>query len=248
MPAVATIGVNDNFPSGQAAVGVRATIDETSGRVHQKRRLLIQKLRRNDALYDFFHHGLFDRVIGRVRVVLSGNQDRIGAHRFAIPVFHRHLRLAVRAQEGQFAPFPYGGHFLDQAVGRINGKRHIVFGFIAGKTEHHALVARALFFVEALSGSHSLRNIRRLSSERRQDRAGIGIKAQRRVDKTNITHHLPNHFHITDLGARCDFTRYDDHAGFDHRFARHPTVRILFDQGVQDAVRYLVTHFVRVTF
>ena len=71
MPAVAAIGVDDNFSSGEAAVGVWATVDETPGRIHQKRGLLIQKLRGNDAFHDFFNNGLFDRVIGRVRIVLG---------------------------------------------------------------------------------------------------------------------------------------------------------------------------------
>ena len=117
-------------------------------------------------------------------------------------------------------------------MGRINGKRHIVFGFVAGKAEHHALVARALFLVETFPLGYSLINVLGLLAECGQHGAGVGVKTEGRVSEADVAHDLAGDIHdkmIAGLGSGRDFTRHDDHTGFDERFARYTAVRVLFE-------------------
>ncbi|OPZ67065.1 MAG: hypothetical protein BWY82_02880 [Verrucomicrobia bacterium ADurb.Bin474] len=45
-----------------------------------------------------------------------------------------------------------------------------------------------------------------------------------------------------------DFASEENTVGLDQRFASHPALRVLFEAGVQYAVRNVVSHLIRMTF
>ena len=54
-------------------------------------------------------------------------------------------------------------------------------------------------------------------------------------------------FFEIDRRVGCNFARNDQESGLDHGLGSHPRLGVLFDNRVQDGVRYLVRHLVGVT-
>jgi hypothetical protein len=123
-----------------------------------------------------------------------------------------------------------------------NGQRHEFGGFITGESKHQALVAGTLFFVQPLAFGDALRDVGRLPVDRRQDGAGVGIKAHLRGGVADFAHGLAHHFGVGDLRPRGDFAGYDHHAGFRQAFAGDPTVGVAFQQPIEDGVGNLLAH------
>ena len=147
MWAGATIGVDDDLATGQAAVTLRAADDEASGRVDQVLGVL-EPFLGQDRLDDFLDHGLDEGglhlvAVAHLRAVLARQHDGVDRMRLAIQIAHRHLAFRVRAQERQAAVLAQLGLAFDQTVRVINRRRHQFGGFIAGIAEHQALVASA---------------------------------------------------------------------------------------------------------
>ena len=130
-------------------------------------------------------------------------------------------------------------------MSRINGERHILFGFVTRKTKHHTLISCTLLLEEAFSYGHALRDIWRLPVKSGEDSAGVRIKTKGRVGKADVADDLPGDVHIANLCTCSNFSGNDYHAGFDECFARHSAIRVLLYQRVEDAVGNLVAHFVR---
>ena len=80
---------------------------------------------------------------GDIIAVLGRNHDRVDARRLAVHVFHGNLALAIGPQILQAAGFADFRELLAEAVRQLNRQRHQFGGFIAGKAEHQALIARA---------------------------------------------------------------------------------------------------------
>ena len=76
--------------------------------------------------------------------MLLRNNHRGDAHGPALPVFHRHLALAVGPEVGDETLPAHLGHAHAQPVGDHDGHRHERGGLVAGEAEHLALVSRPL--------------------------------------------------------------------------------------------------------
>ena len=129
-------------------------------------------------------------------------------------------------------------------MGGVNRKRHEFLGFIAGKAEHHALVAGPLFGVQALAGGDALGDVGRLTVERGQDGAGIAVKSQRRIIEADIAYRPAHDVGVVNASLGGDLSRHHHHACFHQGFAGDSAVRVLGQQSVQDPVRNLIAHFV----
>ena len=107
---------------------------------------------------DVAHVGL-DLFLSGIFVMLGADDDGVDAKRFpAFFVFHCHLRLGVGAEVGHFLALATDlGQLNQQEVGEVDGERHVVLGLLAGKAEHHALVAGTL--VLGLGAPHALEDV-----------------------------------------------------------------------------------------
>ena len=93
-------------------------------------------------------------------------------NRFAVAIFDGDLGFSIGTEEIDFLALADFREALRQAVGQLDRHGHQFFGFVAGKAEHQALVARA-------AGVHAHGDVRRLALDGAHDRAGVGIKTDR---------------------------------------------------------------------
>ena len=57
---------------------------------------------------------------------------------------------------------------------------------------------------------------------------------------------VAGHIGVVNLGTRRDLTSNDDHPGLGQSLTRDPALRVVGEQRIQDPIRDLVTHLVRV--
>merc|ERR1719266_1855664 len=63
---------------------------------------------------------------------------------------------------------------------------------------------------------------------------------------SNVLHCVPHNLLIINMSLACDLSAHHDHSSLCHCLAGNLCVRILLEMGVQDCVRHLVAHLVRV--
>jgi hypothetical protein len=112
---------------------------------------------------------------------------------------------------------------------QVNRGRHIVFGFIGGVTEHHALVAGA-------AGVHAHGDIARLLVDAGDDGAGVGIKSIERIVIANGLHYAADSLLKVDISFGGDFAGDDHQASGCQRFAGDAAVRIFCNARIQNRV------------
>ena len=104
---------------------------------------------------------------------LDDARDRL----VVLVVFPRHLRFTVRTKVRKPPVLAHLGEAHGQLVGQRNRGWHQLGILVAGVTEHHALVAGALFFAALLFlGVDAHRNVRRLTINGRKHRAGARVE------------------------------------------------------------------------
>jgi hypothetical protein len=124
--------------------------------------------------------------------------------------------------------------------------RHEVLGFLAGISEHHALVAGTLLF-RGLA-VHTLSNVSGLLVHGGDDGTGLPVEAHVRAVIADVLDGLPGDLGEVGEPAGGDFSGHKDQSGGDQGFAGHPGFGVLGDEVVQDRVRDPVGNLVRVTF
>ena len=80
-----------------------------------------------------------------------------------------------------------------------DGQRHELIGFVAGVTEHQALIARA-------AGIHAHGDVGRLALQRRDDRAGVGVEPILCARVAYITNHATHDVAVIEDGGGGDFS------------------------------------------
>ena len=184
---LAAVGVDDNLATGQSGVAVGAADDELTRRIDEIMNVVVEQRQylfatlgldaRNQNMDNIFvnlgQHGL---VVVHKLVVLRAHDDGVDAlRRIVFIIFNRHLTLGVGAQIGHYLAFTadIGQHFHDE-MRQIERHGHVVFCFVAGITEHHALVAGTLFvFVLAVDAAV---DVVALLVNSRQNAARIAVK------------------------------------------------------------------------
>ena len=186
-------------------------------------------------------------------------RDRDGADTagLAIGVFNGHLGFAVGPHPGQCAVSAHFGQAAGQAVGQINGHGHQHVGFVAGKAEHHALIAGAdgidLGVAIAVLAHfqrviHALGDVGTLRGNGRLDAAGVAVEALAAVVETDIDDDLAHQLVEIDETGRRDFAQEQDEAGLDRRLAGHAGHGVLGQQGIEHGITDLVAHLIRMSF
>ena len=248
MARIAAVGVDDVLAAGQTGVALRAADDKTAGRVDQKLGVLGDHVLRQHGL----DHLLDDRVrqflVADVFTVLGRDHDGVDVVRFAVNITNGDLRLRIGARPRQTAVAAKLGVTLHQTVRVINRHRHQLRRFIAGKTEHQALVAGALVEVEALAFVHALRDVGRLFVVTHHDAAALVVKADFGVVVADLFDDLARNLGVIDAGAGGDLTGEHDKTGMRQRFSGDTAVFVLREDGVKHRVGNLVGDFVGMAF
>ena len=195
--------------------------------------------RQNDRLHDFGPQLLVENA----RVVLSRDHDVGHPLGDAALVLDCDLGLAVGAQVRQLAALANLGQTARQAMGQGDRQGHQLGGFAAGEADHHPLVAGAQFVVALI---HAHGDIRRLLLDADEGAAGFVVEAVVGVGIADLFDRLADHGLEVHVRRGRDLTQDQHDAGGRRRLARHAGVGVLAQDCVQDRVRDLVAHLVRV--
>ena len=131
----------------------------------------------------------------------------------------------------------------------VDGKRHEALALAACETKHHALIAstlRALGFAH-----HAARDVCRLFMKQIENAATTRIESHRRIVVSSacdcITHCLLHIEWLLVVVDELDLARNNNLSSRHQRLARASTFRIMRKNEVEDRIRNLVSHLVRVT-
>ena len=248
MGGIATVGIDDDLAPGQAGVPRGAAQHKAAGGVDEVLGVVRKQLCGNFRADNIGHHVPGNLLLGHLRSMLGGNDHRIHRHGAAVLVGHGYLALSVRPQVGQGAVLSHLGQAAGQTVGQGDGHGHHFGGLVTGKTEHHALVARAGFVLRISAGFEGRVNahgdVGALGVDGGHYRAAVPVKAQVRGIVADVQHHLTGNFGNLHIGAGGDFAHNHHHAGGGEGFAGHTGHGIALQDGVQHRVADLVAHFV----
>ena len=144
MAAHTTVGVHDDFSPRQSAVTVRSAQFKLASGIDvafdfvAPHTVLLQ-----DWLDDFGPHQPTQFGLGFTtpfRAMLGAENHIFDMQRATVFVGHSHLALGIWPKMGDGSGSPNLGLPSNQGVGKINGKRHELFGFAAGISKHQTLV------------------------------------------------------------------------------------------------------------
>src|SRR6267142_125560 len=111
-------------------------------------------------------------------------------------------------------------------MGQDNWGRHEFGCFITGIAEHQALVARSLFFEQAFSFGHALRDIGRLRMDLDLDMTTVGVKSDAVLDVTDLSNRLTNNSLDIDLRTRRNFACNETVIGGHQSLTSHSRILI----------------------
>ena len=111
-------------------------------------------------------------------------------------------------------------------MGQDNWRRHEFGCFITGIAEHQSLIARSLFFKQAFSFGHTLRDIRRLRMDLDLDMTTVGVKPDAALDVTDLSNRLANNALDIDLRTRSNFACNETVIGGYQSLTSHPRILV----------------------
>ncbi len=179
------------------------------------------------------------------------------AVRLAIGIFDGDLGLAVGAQPGQNTGLPHFGQSPRQFVRIIDGHGHQGRRLVAGKAEHHPLVARADGLDLSVGHAavfgfhrpvHAQRDVGALRGNGKLDGAGVAVETLVAAVETDIADHLAHQIIEVHKAGSRDLAHQHHKPGLGERLARHARARVLGKERVQHSVANLIAHLVGVAF
>ncbi len=200
----------------------------------------LDQLLRQHRLHDLLDHGLGQRLVRDVRVMLRGDDHGVDLAGLAIHVLHGDLALRVRAQPLELAGLAQLRLALHQLVRQRDGQRHQFRRLAHGIAEHQALVAGALVEVDALAFIHALRDVGGLRVVRNQHGATLVVDAVVGVVVADVLDRLARHALVVDARLGGDLARQHHEAGIAQRFGRDARARIFREDGIEDGIGDLV--------
>jgi hypothetical protein len=189
------------------------------------------------------------RGMRHVLGVLRGNHHVLHLHGFVVFVPNGDLRFGVRPQPADDPRLADFGQFAPEAMRVHDRRRHHLRRFVAGITEHQALVAGALLgrlLAVRRARVDALGNVGRLPREVIVDENLVGVKHVIFVHVPDLADGGPHDLVVGHLGAGGDLAGDHHHIGFHQRLARHAAGGILLQAGIEHAVGNQVGHLVRV--
>ena len=198
--------------------------------------------------------GLISVSASHAVLVLRRDQDPLDLDRAAVLVADRHLRLAVRAEIRHQVGAAHLGEPMSELVRQRDRERHELLRLARGVAEHHPLVAGAgdveLVVVGRVGARlvglvHSLRDVGRLLVDRGDHGAAVAVEPVAPAAVADLADRLARDLRDVHVHVGRDLAGDHDEPGVHERLARHATGRILGHHGIEDAVRDLVGHLVR---
>jgi len=142
-------------------------------------------------------------------------------------------------------------------MGQVDRHGHQLFGFIAGISEHHALIAcpNGIYFSFAHIASFSFhrfvdaqRDICRLAGNGDQHTAGIAVHAFIAAVVADVIEHFTYQLIIVDQSIGGDLAQQHHEAGLGGCFAGNARERVLFQARIQDCITDLIANLVGMAF
>ena len=248
VPRVAAIGIHDDLAAGQARIRRRTAQHEAAGGVDIDLGARGPQPGGHRLADDRVQKRLFKLRPLHAFVVLSGEYHRIHGYGRAILIDDRDLALAVRTQPGQHALLAHLRQPAREAVCQRNGQGHPLRRFVAGKAEHHALIACAGAALAGLAGFQGVvyahGDIRALRVYGGEHRTAVRAEAKACIHIADVAQNLPRDFVDRHIGGGGDFA-HDLHktrgcAGF----ARHARHGVAGQQRVKHRVADLVAYLI----
>ena len=131
-------------------------------------------------------------------------------------------------------------------MGQVERQRHVVLGLVGGVAEHHALVAGAL--LHGVAALHAAVNVGALLMDGAQHAARVAFEHVFALGVAHLLDDLAGNERHVHVGLGLHFAGQDDLPGGDERLAGHLRLGVVSQQFVKHGVRYLVGHFVGVSF
>ena len=186
--------------------------------------------------------------------MLVGDDDGFDCYRHLVFIFDGDLCLAVRTQIMEGAILAHLGQLFCQLVCQRDRHRHQLWSIVAGKTEHHALVAGAVVLLGAVgifclqTFVYAQRDVAGLLVDGGDDAAGIAVKAKFCAVIADVTDDLTGNLRDVHIAGGADFSHYHDHAGGNGGFTGYTSVWVLLQNRVEHCVGNLVTDFIGMSF
>jgi len=182
--------------------------------------------------------------------MLGRDHDRVDSKRFTrFVVLDGDLGFAIRAEERSLAiASPHPRQLMRQLVREADRHRHELGGFATGVTEHHALVAGALFIGVDAFAIHTERDIGTLGFDRDQHSAARRIEPHRRGRVSDLPNRASNDRGDVHVGVRGDLARDVHISRFHQCLARNPATWVTRNDGVEDGITHFVAHLVGMAF
>merc|ERR1719334_2995894 len=123
--------------------------------------------------------------------------------------------------------------------GRSFGKKH------SGRYLKTYLISSTTVII-VLVLPDSSRDVRALLLQCHHQVHRLVVKPFAGVIISNVLHCVPHNLLIIDMSLASDLSTHHDHSSLCHSLASNLCVRILFQMSIEDCVRHLVAHLVRV--
>src|SRR5271154_3378102 len=176
--------------------------------------------------------------------MLRRDYDRRHFDRTVVDVTYGDLALGVGPQKIELAGFAKLGEIFHEPMRHRDRQRHDFRRLVAGEAEHQALVASALFLVQAFALGDALRDIRRLRLDRGEDGATVAVEADLGAVVADFDRSLPRDFDVVGTRLAGYLAGQHDEPGLGERLERDARVGVLGQQSVEHGVRDLIAHFV----
>ena len=249
--AHASVGVDDDLASGEAAVTLGSADDEKTGRVDVVLGLGGKKLAGDDRFDEFLFQDLANLGRRDAGGVLGRDDHGGDAGRFAVDILHRDLGLGVGAQPGVLTALAEIGDGATELV-RVGDRGGHERGSLAhGVAEHDALITGALLgglFAVSGSGVDALGDVGGLLADRVEEEEGVRIEFAVGIRVADLDHGGFDDLAVIELRTGRDLTAENDDVVFHHRFTGDPRSGVLLKTRIDDRVGDGVTYFVRVPF
>ncbi len=244
MGRCAAIGIDDDLSSGDARIAVGAADDEAPRGIDVEFGIAADPALRQHLVGEA-PHDLLDALLAHILAMLGGDDDHFGAHRLAVLICQGHLTLGVGTKLGGAAGMPRLRHLVQDAVGIEDRRRHERLGLAAGKAEHDALIAGALFLLGIYVGIDAAGDVGGLLVHIILELGGLPVEALLLV--TDLAHGAPRRF-LDELRRHAlrpaHLARHNDAVGGDQGLDGDPRIgiggEIEIDHRVGDAIAHLV--------
>merc|ERR1719221_1639134 len=247
--STASVGVDNDLPSSQTSITHGSSNHEVAAGVD-----VVLGLGGNVLLGDGGQHNLLHDVLpqslqGDLLRVLGGDDNSVDPGGDASSVLEvvlaGDLGLGVWPSPPQCAVTSEVGDLPVHGVGKHNSQGHALLSLVGGVAKHKTLVS-STSVIFLLGNVHTAGDVGRLLLQGDQQVHGLAVEAFAGVIISNVLHCVPHNLLIIDMSLASDLSTHHDHSSLCHSLARNLCVRILLEMSIEDCVRHLVAHLVRV--